>query len=76
MRETEGWTKEQYQTSNLKLSRQPVAANGTQLGIVAPVKLKVTVKGTDKTIQVPCTLIYHFGRVSCGTVGLYLVLIV
>ena len=42
MRETEGWTKEQYQSSNLKLSRQPVAANGTELGIVALVKLKVT----------------------------------
>ena len=54
VRETQGWTKEQYQTRNLKLSRQPVAANGTELGVVALVKLKVTVEGTDKTLQVPC----------------------
>ena len=50
VRETQGWTKEQYQTRNLKLSRQPVAANGTELGVVALVKLKVTVEGTDKTL--------------------------
>jgi len=54
VRETQGWTKEQYQTRNLKLDRQPIGANGTELGVVALVKLEVSVEGTDKTLQVPC----------------------
>ena len=54
VREAQGWTKEQYQTRNLKLDRQPIGANGTELGVVALVKLKVSVEGTDRTLQVPC----------------------
>ena len=54
VRETQGWTKEQYQTRNLELDRQPIGANGTELGVVALVKLGVSVEGTDKTLQVPC----------------------
>ena len=54
VRGTQGWTKEQYQTRNLKLDRQPIGANGTELGVVALVKLEVSVDGTDKTLQVPC----------------------
>ena len=52
--ETHGWTKEQYQVRNLKLDRQPIGANGTELGAVALVRLEVAVEGTDKTLQVPC----------------------
>ena len=54
VRETHGWTKEQYQVRNLKLDRQPIGANGTELGAVALVRLQVSVEGTDKTLQVPC----------------------
>ena len=44
--EVQGWTtKKQY---------QPIGANGTELGVVALVKLNVPVEGTDRTLQVPC----------------------
>ena len=35
VREAQGWTKEQCQTRDLKLDRQPVGANGTELGVIA-----------------------------------------
>ena len=54
VRETHGWTKEQYQARNLKLDRQPIGANGAELGAVALVRLEVSVEGTDKTLPVPC----------------------
>ena len=54
IREAQGWTQEQYQTRNLMLDRQPIGANGTELGVVALVTLKVSVEGADKTLQVPC----------------------
>jgi len=54
VRETQGWSKEQYQTRNLELDRQPIGANGAELGVVALVKLYMSVEDTDKTLQVPC----------------------
>ena len=54
VRETQGCTKKQYQTRNLELDRQPIGANGTELGVMALVKLRMSVEGTDKTLQVPC----------------------
>ena len=38
----------------MTLDRQPVGANGTELGVVALVTLKVSIEGTDITLQVPC----------------------
>ena len=74
VRGTQGWTKEQYQTRNLKLDRRPIGANGTELGVVALVKLEVSVNGTDKTLQVPCYVLNS--DKPLWTVDWYLVLTV
>ena len=41
MQETHGLTKDQYQARNQKLDRQPIGANGAELGAVALVRLTV-----------------------------------
>ena len=45
---------EQYQQHDLELDQQPVGASGESLGVMAVMMLKIKIKGTSKSFNVPC----------------------